>query len=100
MIYLIPWSNSPAFEQTLRLSGELYRLVGRWNALGFWTLDIFDKNDAPLLLGQKIVINTDILARYQDTRLPPGKLFAVSTGGDTVGRNDIGASVQLVYQDV
>lgn len=101
---VIPWRDFSDFSQTVRLSGELYTLRARWNTVNeFWTLDIYDRNGTALLLGQKIVFNTDILARYQDPRLPPGKIFAVDAGNgsqniSTIGRDDIGTNVLIVYE--
>jgi len=102
---IIPWQDYADFTQTLRLSGEFYKLRARWNAnKEFWTLDLFDSSGDPLLIGQKLVFNTDILARYNDPRLPPGNIFAIDTGNSTqkinkIGRNDIGVNVFVVYEE-
>ncbi|MBC3540663.1 phage baseplate plug protein [Rufibacter sediminis] len=101
MTQIIPWRDLADFTQDIRLSGEIFSIRGRWNSeRGFWTMDIHDKNDAPLLIGQKIVLNTDILMRYRDPRLPPGSIFAVEAapGITKIGRNDIGTNVFLVYE--
>lgn len=105
MMQIIPWRDFADFTQTLRLSGELYSLRARWNDVrSFWALDIYDRNGQPLLLGQKIVFNTDILARYRNPLLPNGKLFVIDSSAtseniENVGRNDIGVNVFLVYEE-
>lgn len=101
---IIPWHNFADFRQTLKLSGVVYSMRARWNTVReYWTIDLYDKNGAALLLGQKLVFNTDILGRYQDTRLPPGQLFCIDTGNESqklnkIGRNDIGTNVLLIYE--
>lgn len=104
MFEIIQWRDFPDFTQTVRLSGELFILRARWNTLyEFWTLDIFDKDNSPLLLGQKIVFNTDILGRYEDERLPNGRIFAIKSGNaqnlNQIGRNDIGTNVLIIYEE-
>ncbi len=101
---IIPWQSFADFTQTIRLSGVVYSMRARWNTVReFWTLDLYDNNGTALLLGQKLVFNTDILARYEDTRLPPGQIFCIDTGNaaqqlSTIGRNDIGTNALLVYE--
>lgn len=102
----IPWKDLPDFTQTIKLDNTLYRLRARWNTVyEFWTIDIYDKNGVALLLGQKLVVNTDILARYTNTALPQGKMFIIDSGIATrqvekIGRNDIGVNALLVYEGV
>lgn len=101
---IIPWRNFADFRQTLKLGGVVYSMRARWNTVReYWTIDLYDKNGAALLLGQKLVFNTDLLARYQDTRLPPGRLFCIYAGNgaqklNKIGRNDIGTNVLLIYE--
>jgi len=101
---IIPWRDSPDFTQTVRLSGKIYGIRGRWNTVHeFWTIDLFDNNGNALLLGQKLVLNTDILARYNNPLLPPGKIYVIDTGNEAqkierIGRNDIGVTVFLIYE--
>lgn len=102
---IIPWQNFAYFKQTIKLSGVVYTMRARWNTVrSFWTIDLFDKNGEAILLGQKLVFNTDIFARYEDIRLPPGQLFCIDTGNESqklnaIGRNDIGTNVLLIYEE-
>lgn len=104
MAEIIQWQDYPDFAQILRLSGELFTLRARWNSVReFWTIDLADKNDAPILIGQKLVFGVEYFARYRDPRLPPGSLFMIDAGGantetDRIGRNDIGTNAFLVYE--
>lgn len=101
---IIPWQNSADFTQTVTLSEKLYGIRGRWNSQHeFWTLDLYDNNGAELLLGQKLVLNTDILARYNNPLLPPGKIFVIDAGNQAqqinkIGRNDLGINALLIYE--
>jgi hypothetical protein len=101
---IIPWRDLPDFTQTIKLSGNLYQLRGRWNTVHeFWTLDIYDTNGVALVLGQKVVLNTNFLGRYTNTLLPPGKIFVIDAGNESrkierVGRNDLGVNAFLIYK--
>lgn len=107
---IFAWRDFSDFKQTVRLSNVLYIFRARWNtSREYWTIDIFDVNGNGLLFGQKIVLNTDILDRYNDPRLPNGRLYPidvsnlkqVSENGEVVariGRDDIGDKAFLVYE--
>lgn len=100
---IIPWQDFPDFTQSIKLSNVVYTMRARWNTIyEYWTLDLYDKNGAALLIGQKLVYNTDILARYSDPRLPAGELFCVplSHDADRIGRNDFGTNTILVFYEV
>lgn len=110
-VRILTWRDLADFKQTVRLSGVSFILRARWNtSREFWTLDIFAADATPLILGQKLVLNTDILARYSDDRLPPGRIYAIDTtniaevsdGGEVIARikrDDIGESVFIVYEE-
>jgi hypothetical protein len=101
---IIPWQDFSDFTQSIKLNDVLFNLRARWNTVHeYWTLDIFDKNGIALLLGQKLVFNTDILARYKDERLPDGSIYCVDVGSESqklskIGRNDFGNNVLLIYE--
>ena len=101
---IIPWHDFADFKQNIRLDGRMYTLRCQWNTVHeYWIMDIYDSNGVALLLGQKIVFNTDILARYRDSRLPDGKIYAIETGSEaqnisSIGRNDIGTNVLIIYE--
>lgn len=103
---IISWRDFSDFKQSLKLDNVVYTLRARWNTVHeFWTIDLYDSNDTPLLMGQKLVFNTDILARYTDTRLPPGQLFCIDAGNELqklnkIGRNDLGVNAFLVYEEI
>lgn len=101
---VIPWPGEfSSFEQTVTLDGRLFRLHARWNTSHeYWSMDIIDDEDSPLVTGLKIVLGVELLNRYNDPRLPPGRLLAVDMSGAVtrIGRNDLGDRVQLAYATV
>lgn len=47
------------------LSGAQYNIVVRWNVFSqCWIADIYDVNDAPLLLNRPLVTGADLLAQF------------------------------------
>lgn len=100
MSAIIPWGTDPAFEQTVLLSRRPYVLRAKWNVLHeYWTLDIEAQDGTLLLAGAKLVLEVEILRRFQRDDLPPGFLLPVAIAGsvDRIGRNSIGQNVSLVY---
>ena len=61
----IPLSNSSeAFS--VSLGGAYYNLATRWNAqINYWTLDISDANNNPIVLGIPMVAGRNLLEPYQ-----------------------------------
>lgn len=102
---IIPWRDSADFKQSVRLDDRIFILRARWNTqYEFWSLDIYDANESALLLGQKLVFNTDLLERYTNPLLPQGRLFLIDSGSESrrierIGRNDIGVNANLVYEE-
>lgn len=110
MTQIFTWRDLADFKQSVRIDNVLYTLRARWNtSREYWTLDIFDQLGEAILLGQKIVLNTEIIRRYNDPRLPAGFIFPIDitnmnevmADGEVIariGRDDIGTNVFLVYE--
>jgi len=111
MTQIFAWRNDFSdFKQTVRLDNVLYTIRARWNtSREYWTLDIFDSSGLPIIYGQKIVLNTEIIRRYNDPRLPAGQIYPIDitnmndvypdgTVIARIGREDIGSTVFLVYE--
>lgn len=95
-------SADPHYTLDVTLSGIAYRLSLDWNTRGgFWALGIYDQTGAPIVLGVKIVADWELLARFANSRLPPGLLFCVDTSGQGLDPtdSDLGTRVLLVYDD-
>lgn len=93
---VIPWPDSPEWEQNVRLSGVTYRLRGRYNVVGDrWVLDILTADRELIVGGVRVVRGLLLTRQFLDPRLPPGDLFALGEGQPT--RANMGAGVQLIY---
>lgn len=100
---IVPIDTSfAATTQEVVLDNVLLKLAAHWNTRGgFWSIDIYDSSDAPIVLGLKMALGTGLLNRYASAKLPRGELVLVDTTGalDTVGYEDLGSIVHLVYMD-
>jgi hypothetical protein len=75
-------------------------MVVKWNSRHeFWTLDIQTREAAALINGIKLVINYELIRRYEDPNLPPGAIIPLDSSGklERIGRDDLGEDVKLVY---
>lgn len=103
MLQIIPWRNLPNWQQEIVLDQVIYHLSFHWNALNeFWTMDIFSRDQVPLILGIKLVVNYNLTAQYVNNALFPGSILVIDFSSDveSIERLDMGNRVQLVYQDV
>lgn len=63
-IYEIPLSSEPQ-SFSVDLGGTTYRIIMLWNIISsVWTLDFYNKDEAPVLRGVPLVANVDLLAAY------------------------------------
>jgi hypothetical protein len=93
---IIPWPDSPEWEQNLRLSGVTYRLRGRYNVVGDrWALDILTADRELIVAGIRMLRGILLTEQHLDPRLPPGDMFLIGEGQPT--RTNMGNGVQLVY---
>lgn len=88
------------FSQTIELDGEIFQFRYKWNTRGeFWALDIYTSEGVSVLLGAKLVINSELITDYADSRLPKGALIPtdVTQTLSRIGRSDLGDKVQFLY---
>ena len=100
-LVLIPITNDPESEVSVKLEGVVYTFRLRWNVRsGAWFLDLRDANDEVLFAGRKLVVDW-VLSGWRDTdpRLPPGRLLAYDTSGQQTDPtlDDLGTRVVLEY---
>lgn len=73
----------------------------KWNGrLERWTLTIYDENENVIVAGRAVVNGIDLIGQYNDSRLPPGKLIAVSaddTDDADARYDDFGIRVKFYY---
>lgn len=95
-------SLNSQYSLDVALSGTSYRLSFFWNVRGaFWTMDVTDLSDLPILMGVKLVADWDLLSNFANPLLPTGRLLCVDTSGAGTDPtdSDLGSRVILVYDD-
>lgn len=101
--YKIPISNdTPDQVFSVVLGGNSYRLRIFWNErFAYWSMDVLEADETPILLGLKLVENYPICARFQDARLPTGQLFMLRENGSNARTSfdELGVNVNLYYYE-
>jgi hypothetical protein len=105
MILIFDTSTDPeveSYEQTEDLDGREYLIrLDRNERDESWSFSMYLTDGTPLALGKKVVLNYPLMFGETDSRLPPGRIFAVdTTASDTdPGLTELGDRVILVYLD-
>lgn len=96
--------DTASFSESVTLDGNEYRLRFYWNTRGqFWSMDIADANNNPLVSGVKLIANFPLLIQHTEEGLPPGDFFIVDPSSKTQyvepGRWDFtsGRNLSLTY---
>lgn len=100
MMLLIPTFRYPFFAEEVVLENVPYRFTFKHNARNdFWTMDIADKDDIPIVHSIKLVIDTFLLQNYPGRGLPPGELVCIDTTkqNEYIGYAQMDSSIQLYY---
>ena len=70
------------------LNGKAYQIRFTYNdTCDYWTFGLYNTQDAPIIIGIKIVPRFPLNLFYGVTKLPDG-IFGVMTKLDHIGRND------------
>ncbi len=97
---IIPFNDAGSWREQIQLDNIIYFLNFTWNALNeFWVMDIYNRNEEPLILGIKIVPNYPLLAQFTVQGMPPGEIICqnIVNTPDEIKRFDIGQKFELVY---
>ena len=81
------------------LDGSTYQFQFDFNGRdGFWYFMLLDANGVQLC-ARKVVVGFPLIARFSNTALPPGSIYAVDTSGQQAeaGLTDLGTRVLLLY---
>lgn len=100
MIELPINSEYPSAVQTVNIANRTYRIAVHWNTRSAqWCLDLFTSGGEPLIIGQALRLNYDVLLGHTDPRLPQGHLLPIPTSNSVkrIGRDDLGDRVRLVF---
>ncbi len=99
---IIPFKEDSNFKEQIQLSNVLFFLEFTWNALNeFWTMDIYDVNESPMILGIKIVPEYPLLAQYTVEGKPLGEIIChnVVNAPSEIERFDMNQKFALVYYE-
>lgn len=97
---IIPFKEPSQWRQEIELSSVKYVMRFRWNATNeYWSMDLLDGNEDPIVVGVKIVNNWKILDQYSMTNLPDGDIVCQSMIGefDKIQRYDMSNKTELLY---
>lgn len=100
---IIPFKEPAAFQQQITLTSVIFILYFRWNAMNqYWVMNIYDRNDQPILLGVKVVTNFNLTAQFAAlTGMPSGDILCQNLLGlwDTIQRFDMGQTTEILYYE-
>ena len=103
---IIPFKEPAQWQEQITLTGNIFILRFAWNALNqFWTMNIYDQNLTPIVLGIKVVNNYDLTYQYiaAITAFAGGISFGdivcidYNEGWDEITRYQMGNSTDLFY---
>ena len=76
----LPFVTYPSLEQEITLEEVTYKFLYVWNTRGeFWTLTIKDIEENVILAGVRLVLNVELLQKYNHLAIPQGMLFIIDT---------------------
>ncbi len=99
---IIPFQEASNWKMEIALTGEIFILWFKWNALNkFWTMGIYDSNEIPLIIEIKIVPSYPLLLAYSVFGQPQGEIVCHNIVGtkDEIGRFDMSQKFELVYYE-
>lgn len=101
-MFIIPFKEPGAWQAQIQLSGIIFILKFQWNALNeYWVMDIYNRNDEPVLLGVKVVANWNLTDQFVAIGMPPGDIVCLNVLGDwgKIRRFDMGDVAELFYYE-
>ena len=99
---IIPFKEPSNWQMQIELTGQIFVMNFTWNALNeFWTMDILNRDDEPLLYGIKIVPNFLLLEPFTVIGKPLGQIICqnIVNSTDSISRFDMNQKFQLVYYE-
>lgn len=90
------------YEFKCDFDGVIYTLNVRYNSrMDRWILDIKTVDDEYILMGIPLLIGTDFIARFKDSRLPHGQLFIVNIPDQytDAGEDELGTDALVFYNE-
>lgn len=100
---IIPFKTPAAWQAQITFTGVIFIIYLRWNAMNkYWVINIYDRNDVPIVLGIKVVTNFDLTAQFKSTfGMPQGDILCQNILGlwNTIQRFDMGQTNELIYYE-
>jgi hypothetical protein len=99
---IIPFKIPGAWKAQITLTDTIFVLFFRWNALNkYWVMNIYDRNETPILLGVKLVTDYDLTAQFPLTGMPTGDILCQNILGQLgpIERFDMGRTTELMYYE-
>ncbi len=101
---IIPFKEPAAWQNQITLSSVIFLIYFRWNAMNqYWVMNIYDRNDTPILLGVKVVTNYDLTIQFAAILgMPAGDIVCQNIINEwiDIGRFDMGVTTELIYYEV
>ena len=97
---IIPFKENAQWKQQIELNNETFILSFKWNALNeYWSMNIYDQNESPLVLGIKIVTQFNLTEQLVQSGMPQGDILCqnIIGGFEKIKRNDMGLTNELVF---
>ena len=102
-IPIVRENNEPSLKLRTVLENTEYVLRFDWNTReNRWSISIYDALENPLIAGQVLTINNELIERFEIAALPPGKLVLFDTSRKFLEATleDLGTRCRLFYQSV
>lgn len=100
---IIPFKEPAAFQEQITLTNVIFLMYFRWNAMNkYWVMNIYDRNDQPILLGIKIVTNYNLTEQFSAlTGMPQGDILCQNILGfwTDIQRFDMGQTTEIIYYE-
>jgi len=97
---IIPFKEPAAWVAQITLSDVIFNLHFKWNALNkYWVMGIYNRNDEPVLIGVKVVVNWNLTGQFVTVGMPEGDVVCqnVLGGFEKIQRFDMGDIAELFY---
>lgn len=97
---IIPFKEPSNWKMQITLDGTIFVLEFTWNSLNeFWVMDVYNRNEVPLVYGIVIVPNYPLLQAYRVNGMPLGEIICqnIVNSDDTISRFDMAQKFELVY---
>lgn len=99
---IIPFKEPAAWSMQITLTNVIFIFYFRWNALNkYWVMNIYDRNNNPILLGVKVVTQYDLTAQFVVLGQPAGDIVCQNIFDEwfDITRFQMGETNELIYYE-